>query len=153
MTTTQRAREAIEQANVDNAWSPADIDRILAALEPILREGEVALQFQGADQFKKDLIWLLGQSGNSIPETAEHICKLIERHNLSCVPTPEEAKTGEHYFIDRDRFMSYIDREVNPARLKEGLAVLSERSCLESYRIIKSGVYHLATQPKEGGSK
>ena len=55
-----------------------------------------------------------------------------------------EALTGEEYFADRDLFMRYVANHVQPARLKEGLAVLSERSCEVSYDIITSKRYRAA---------
>lgn len=60
-----------------------------------------------------------------------------------------EPKTAEEQFRDRDLFMRYIDQQVQPARLKEGLAVLSERSCEVSYDIITSKRY--LAQPAQGG--
>ena len=63
-----------------------------------------------------------------------------------------EALTGEEYFADRDLFMRYVANHVQPARLKEGLAVLSERSCEVSYDIITSKRYRAVLQSvaKEG---
>jgi len=54
---------------------------------------------------------------------------------------PGEPRTAEQQFIDRDRFMRYIEDNVQIARLKQGLAVLSEHSCKVSYDIITSKRY------------
>lgn len=67
--------------------------------------------------------------------------KLIAAIRSAFASHAAPALTGEAYFIDREMFMRYINDHVQPARLKEGIAVLSERSCEVSYDIIKQGRY------------
>lgn len=48
-------------------------------------------------------------------------------------PLPD---TSEEYYIRRDEFMRYIDREVNPARRANGLEEIREHEARECFRII-----------------
>lgn len=56
--------------------------------------------------------------------------------------TPESAcstplpDTSEEYYIRRDEYMRYIDREVNPARRANGLEEIREHEARECFRII-----------------
>ncbi len=63
-------------------------------------------------------------------------------------PTQEEleyaarrAQSAEAYFHDKERFVNYIADKVNPARLKEGLAVISNTAANLCYDVIMQRRY------------
>ena len=54
---------------------------------------------------------------------------------------PHAAQTAEAYFLDKDLFVNYIADKVNPARLAEGLAVISNWQANVCYDVLTSRRY------------
>lgn len=44
---------------------------------------------------------------------------------------------SEQYYIDRDKFVRYIDHTVNPIRLEAGLKAMDLDTARECFRIIR----------------
>ena len=59
-------------------------------------------------------------------------------------------KSIEEQFIDRDRFVSYVEREVNPVRASNGLSVITSGAASHLYDVLTSGRYRFTSPAKEG---
>lgn len=57
-----------------------------------------------------------------------------------------EPRTAEQRFADKDRFVGYVADAVNPARLKEGLAVISMTAAGVCYDVLTERRYQ---QPRK----
>lgn len=51
------------------------------------------------------------------------------------------ARSAEAYFRDRDRFLAYVESEVNPARRAEGLEIVSMAAASHLFDVIKESRY------------
>jgi hypothetical protein len=49
--------------------------------------------------------------------------------------------TGEAYFIDRDLFLRYVETDVNPARVAEGLDLVPNGAASHLFDVVTSGRY------------
>lgn len=66
--------------------------------------------------------------------------RLFRQGLLSTLPRPA-PRTAEEHFLDKDFFVNYIADKVNPARLQEGLACISNSHANVCYDVLTSGRY------------
>lgn len=87
--------------------------------------------------------WLVEWDGLNEPdkEVDRRIGERLFREGLrSTLPRPI-PRTSEEYFLDKDVFVNYIADKVNPARLQEGLACISNSHANVCYDVLTSGRY------------
>lgn len=87
--------------------------------------------------------WLVPWEGLSEPdrEVDRRIGERLFRDGLAFAAAEYAPQTAEARFADKDSFIRYVAFKVNPARLKEGLACISDSHANVCYDLITDRRY------------